>query len=339
MIFIRNIFLLTTKFLLSKAKVPYVLFLLLLFISIDSFSQCDLYTNQGNNVIGAIRSCAPKPFEWEINYSVQTGETVQFLVDWGNGDNILTTPTAIGTDGTYTIYSDTAKYIFPRGGNDCNYTVTTYVVVNGVQCMSSIQTQNVTVWDIDSENGGEPRIEPVLYRICLGDDATINFDDNSIWNCTPNAGENDNINNRGRWVQWIYGTGPVGNRIPNVEVNGNPETYSFDGPVEYLPGPIETSNSQSYDIYAPATSNPSDIGKEFVVQLRNWNICNPYDADQTDGDPLNPANPNGDSTYILTEARIVIVDKSAPDFQTRSNDSSGPVKTEFCVGETVFLKT
>ncbi len=339
MISLKSIFLTTTAFFWTrKVKVPLALLFLCLCFTLQGYAQCALYSNPGNNVISEPRTCAPNLFQWEITYSVRTGRAVQFLIDWGNGTDTISAPTNVGTAGMFTVYVDTVEYVYPKGGDDCNYLPTAYVIIDGVQCLNSDQSQSITVWDLDDENGGQPRIDPPLYRVCLGESATISFRDNSIWNCVPNSGENDRINDLGRWVQWIYGTGPAGNRIPNVEVNGAPRTYSFDGPVEYLPGPITAPNSQSYDIFVPATFNPADIGKEFEVQLRNWNICNPYDANLGDGNPLNPVDPNGDSAYIETEARIVIVKKSEPDFRTRLNNSAGAVKTEFCLGETIFFQ-
>src|SRR5690606_19798196 len=77
------------------------------------------------------------------------------------------------------------------------------------------------------------------------------------------------------------------------------------------------------------------------VTLRNWNICNPYDTDITDGDPFDPVNGNladGDSTPVITNAIIRIVDKANPEFQTKLNDDSGPVQTVFCIGDQIYFE-
>ncbi|MEQ9438484.1 MAG: PKD domain-containing protein [Cyclobacteriaceae bacterium] len=266
---------------------------------------------------------SPATVELEYVWDDATPNTIVPAVDVGSGK-----------------YEATATHLYPKGGDQCNYQPSVQLRVNGVPCGSSLQTQNVTVWDTDSENGGVPRIDPILYRVCLGETAIVNFDDNSIWNCVPNSGESDRKNNAVRWVQWIYGTGSAANRIPGVQVNGIVESYDFAAPVEVLQGPIETSTSQSEFVTVSVPNNATYLGKEFEVTLRNWNICNPYDTDTTDGNFLNPTtgNPLGDSAFIETQARIVVVEKSDPAFITRLIDDSGAIQTEFCVGDRIYFE-
>ena len=301
----------------------------------QAWSQCATYSNPGNNVESPPRLCAPHNFEWRVWYTVLgSPATVEFVYDWGDGAPTVTVP-AVDVGGAR--YEAVATHLYPQGGMQCNYIPTVQIQINGTLCTSSLQSQNVTVWDTDEDNGGQPRIDPVLYRICVGETAVVQFDDNSIWNCVPNSGENDRINNAVRWVQWIYGTGAAGNRIPGVQVDGVAETYDFAGPVEVLPGPIEVSNSQS----EPITAFGSAVGDQFEVTLRNWNICNPYDADTTDGDYLNPTLGdlvNGDSAFIEPTARIVVVDTAHADFRTRLNNGSGTIQTEFCIDDRVFFE-
>lgn len=298
-------------------------------------AQCSTYSNPGNNVESPPRLCAPHNFEWRVWYTVLGGPaTVEFVYDWADGSPVVTVPAVDVGAGRY---EAVATHLYPQGGTQCNYVPTVQIQINGTLCSSSLQSQNVTVWDTDEDNGGQPRIDPILYRVCVGETAIVQFDDNSIWNCVPNSGENDRINNAVRWVQWIYGTGGGANRIPGVQVDGVVEPYAFPGDVEVLQGPIEVSTSQS----EPITAFGSAVGDQFEVTLRNWNICNPYDADTTDGNYLNPTLGNlvnGDSMFIQTTAQIVVVDTAHTNFTTKLNNPSNPVQTEFCVGDRVLFE-
>ncbi len=310
------------------------IFLATVLVNQQAQAQCSTYSNPGNNVESPPRLCAPHNFEWKAWYTVLgSPTTVEFVYDWGDGSPLVTITAANVGLGRYEAVE---TYLY-AGGTQCTYRPTVHLQVDGVLCTSSIQSQSVTVWDTDEDNGGVPRIDPILYRVCVGETAIVQFDDNSIWNCVPNSGENDRINNAVRWVQWIYGTGGAANRIPGVQVDGVVEPYTFPGNVEVLTGPIEVSTSQS----KPITAFGSAVGDQFEVTLRNWNICNPYDADTTDGDFLNPTLGdlvNGDSMFIQTTAQIVVVDTAHANFTTKLNGTSGPVQTEFCVGDRVLFE-
>ena len=312
-----------------------LLVLINLYVQLPALSQCASISNPANRVESPTQQCAPHDFEWRISYIVQgVPATVEIEIFWGDDPTPEIIPaTHVGGDE----YEVLATHVYPRGGDQCNYDPTAYVRVNGVTCTSTHQSQNVTVWDIDNENGGQLRVDPEVYRICVGDNANVTFTDNTIFNCVPASGENDRINNPVRWIQWVYGTGNPANRLNNVEVDGAVQPYEFEGPVEVLPGPVENSGQNSYNIYVPTTT-PADLGREFEITLRNWNICNPYDADTTDGDYLNPITPGGDSTFISRTARIIVVEQSDPDFQTRKSNASGTVETSFCIGEQIYFE-
>ncbi|WPP50577.1 PKD domain-containing protein [Catalinimonas niigatensis] len=304
----------------------------------NTFAQCSNASNPGNNVESPPQLCAPHDFEWKVWYTVLgSPSSVEFEFIWGDevtpGTSQIIPAIHVGS-GKYEVI---VPHQYKRDGEECNYNAIVYLRVNGTRCTSAFQTQNVTVWDIDNENGGRLRINPEVYRICVGDGANIRFTDNTTFNCVPASGENDRINNPVRWIQWIYGTGPVENRLANVEVNGALHTYDYEGPVEVLPGPVVASGKQSYNIQVPFTT-AADLGKQFEVTLRNWNICNPYDADTTDGNYLNPLDPDGDSNYISRTARIIVVEKSAPQFRTRLDNSSGNLQSDFCISDQVYFE-
>jgi PKD repeat protein len=95
----------------------------------------------------------------------------------------------------------------------------------------------------------------------------------------------------------------------------------------------------SLPINVPVTA-PADLGKEFVITLKNWNQCNAYDNNLVDGNPFNPVSGNlisGDNTPQIITARIVIVPSPQPDFLTRLGGPAGPVQTVFCVGDNIYF--
>ncbi|HHU57185.1 MAG TPA: pkd domain containing protein, partial [Bacteroidales bacterium] len=154
-------------------------------------------------------------------------------------------------------------------------------------CTSSIQTQQVTVWDTDDENGGVMSITPEVFPICLGNDGTVTFTDASQWNCVPPI-EEDRKNTNSRWIQWVYGTG--GTTILDATVDGSNRSFPFRSPVEKTPQPVEgpvPPMNESMQIYIP---DYYAVGDYFEVTLRNWNQCNPYDDPTIPGPPTDVIN-------------------------------------------------
>ncbi|WP_277480248.1 PKD domain-containing protein [Catalinimonas alkaloidigena] len=293
----------------------------------------------GNDVLSRPILCATESYEWKVWYTIDGAPTnVEFEFFWGDeatpGASQIVTPTFVGVVGGGNRYEATVPHSYDRDAGECNYSPTVFLRMDGVRCTSSDQTQNVTVWDIDNRNGGELLINPEVYRICVGEGASLNFTDNTIFNCVPASGENDHINNLVRWIQWVYGTGP--SSLTGVQVNGTSHAYPFDGNVTDLPGPVINSGETS-NLITVAPTTAADLGKQFEVTLKNWNYCNPYDAYTTDG-YLNPATAGGDNPFISRTARIIVVEKSNPSFQTRLNDNSGQVQTDFCIDDQIYFQ-
>ncbi len=307
----------------------------------EILAQCEKVSNPGNNVLSEELVCAPRTFEWWVKWAINDATTVAFEIDWDDGVTETVTVTS-----TTNIYESIVTHVYPTGGDKCVYSPKAQVRVNGQLCNGEQTQEFVRVWDLDNENGGNLRADPRVYRICLGESATVQFTDQSNWNCTPPT-ETDKVNNFDRWTQWIYGTGGGANRIPNVLVNGNSPAYPYRDDVQYLepgvdfdllnPRPAPPKN-QSLGVFVPATTDPADVGKRFELMLRNWNTCNPYDEEITNG-TLNPTDlADGDEDPITTAAQIVIVEKSAPNFSTHRTATSGPAATEFCIGDAVYFK-
>ncbi len=278
------------------------LLLLLLVNSLSVFSQSCNITSKANDIIPD-KLCAPVTVSWEVTYrGVQDGGTsVDIVYDWDDG-NPAEVYTAANTSVPLQEWKYTATHVYPQGGDQCVYYPTATLQVNGVLCTSSIQQQMVTVWDVDTANGGHMEIFPDVFPICVGNDGTVTFQDVSIFNCVPPV-ENDNPNETTRWTQWIYGTAYT---LNGVLVNGIAETYPDTGTVVPMnPPPIwgpQPPNNFSLPLYAPPTGS---VGQFFQVTLRNWNYCNPYDDPNIPGPPADPVN--GDYPPVTTTAIILIV--------------------------------
>ena len=281
----------------------------------------------GFQFLSSSRGCAPFTVQIETLYLSATPGT-KYFVNWGDG-----TPEQIytQTNPTGVIISHT----YPNSPIDCGYDII-IDAENSCNPRSSVvpvETQ-VVVWTNDIIS-----VDPGVYRVCQGFATDVLFADNSDWNCYPRPTRE---NNEARWIQWIYGTGPAGNRIPGMRVNNlNPGSFPYLDPA---PGknpiyPVLAPGEISLSMNVPATL-PADIGKEFEITLKNWNQCNPYDNLLMDGNAFNPVNNdlvNGDNPPQVITARIVIVDVPAPDFLTRLGNSTGPIQSVFCVGDAIFF--
>lgn len=321
-------------------------FCILLATSAKSQSVCDNISNPGNLVLSSGNSCAPVNFQWFVQWDVAGGDAldVRFVVDWDDGNPEEVIPvTCVGNDCEATV-----THLYPTGEDQCLYSPRVRVQVDGVLCDNEQEQTNFKVWDVDNEAGAELIITPNVYRVCVGNSSLVTMEDNSNWNCTPPT-ISSNLNNADRWTQWVYGTdGIAANRIPGITVGPNsfPGTTNYEENVKYwepgadflLTDPQPNGpESRSDNIFVPVTTG-ADIGKVFEVTLRNWNTCNPYDANLADGDPLNPATPGGDRPFIFTTAQIIIVDTAQAEFETRLNNASGPIQTRFCLNESVYFE-
>jgi PKD repeat protein len=272
--------------------------LFLLFLSIGVIAQDCTILSKAND-ISPDRLCSPVTVTWNVSYTGvnNAGTTVEILFNWDNG-NIVTLPAIETAPGEF---EATGVNTYTSAGNVCNYHPNATLIVNGVLCSSSTQEQIVTVWDDDDHNGGRMRINPVVYPICFGNSADVQFQDVTRFNCVPPQ-ENDVPNIQTRWVQWIYGTDNTMSGIP-VTINGNPAIFPDTAAIITLPGPVTGSGVLS-DIINVA--DDKQIGEYWEITLRNWNYCNPYDDPNIPGPPIDTIN--GDNDPVETTAIILIVD-------------------------------
>lgn len=279
---------------------PILIFLILVHTALAQ-DECS-YSSKGNNMIPD-KLCAPVTADWSVSYGgvIYTGsEKIQIYFDWDDGS-----PTSI-VDAAFNAgtgqWEAVQTHIYPKGGDKCNYRPSTMLVVNGTLCTSSIQTQIVTVWDVDDQNGGILSVSPAIYPICFGDNGATFFYDDSQWNCVPPI-EYDTRNNFRRWTQWIYGTG--GTNITTAKAGGVIRNYPYAGPIIATGQPVEGPQppmEKSMFIEIPAGYK---VGDYFEVTLRNWNYCNPYDDPNIAGTPSDPINGDNDPIEITAIALIV----------------------------------
>jgi gliding motility-associated-like protein len=294
----------------------------------SSFSQCaGGIMEPGFAFLTSSRGCAPFTVKLQTLYLSSVAGT-EYFIDWGDG-----TPeqSFIQTNAT----GVTITHTYPVASVDCGYdlVIDASNACNPRGSVVPINTQ-VIVWTKDVVS-----ITPQTIRVCQGVAANLSFTDGSAWNCFPRATRE---NSEPRWVQWIYGTGPLINQIPGIKVNNVlPGAFPYLNPAALANPlyPVLAPGQISLSMSVPATT-VADIGKEFVVTLKNWNQCNPYDDNVLDGNGRNPVNGdliNGDNPAQVATARIVIVPLPQPTFVTRLGNSGGPIQTTFCIGDAIFF--
>ena len=335
-----------------KVRRIYIFLVLIVLTSLRSFGQSCVATNpgqwKGQDVVGG-SACAPNNFTWNVWYGyVNDGgdpNTVQIQIDWGDG-TIETFDYSAGEvtvrDASINEYEVVATHTYDDNNSECAYIATANLsfTSTGV-CVSSEREQETTVlvWNTDDLNGGELNIGETVtgdttYEICPDTDHDITFTDFSVWNCTPPQeleAPLGNANNLGRWVQFVYGSNNTdADFMGGVEVDGAVRTYPYSGDVFYYTPTVIAPGApydQTLDIHIPASA--ATVGSVFEITLKEWNVCNPYDADLLDGDALNPAVAGGDSNPIETEGYIVVVDPPNPDIDITTGP--GP----YCVGDAI----
>lgn len=291
-------------------------------------SQCNGQLEPGFTFLTSSKGCSPFTVQIQTLFLGAVAGT-NYRVDWGDGS---AAQTVTQTNATGVILSHT----YVASPVSCGYDVQidAYNACNPLGSVIPVKTE-VVVWNQDVVN-----ISPTLYRVCQGFSTNVTFTDNSTWNCFPRATRE---NNAPRWLQWKYGTGPSASQIPNIKVNGIvPGSFPYLNPAPNTnPGyPFNATGSNSLTVNVPTTS-VADIGKTFNVQLWNWNQCNPYDNNTSDGNPFNPVSgnlTNGDNAPQIGNAQIVIVSAPQPVYQTRLNNSNGVIKTIYCVNDVIYFQ-
>lgn len=296
---------------------------------LDTQAQCTSadIMEPGFKFITSSRGCAPFTIEVQTLFLNSTPGTI-YHVDWGDG-NLAEDYIQVNNYPNGPII--THEYI--DAPVECGYQVIVEVenICNPLNSVI-LEPINVIVWTEDIV-----LTDPDVFRVCQGFASSISFSDNSTWNCFPRADARENSDPR--WIQWIYGHGVNGNRISNVRVDGIiPGGFPYYDPVRGTDPiyPVANVEQLSLNVQVPSTS-PADIGKDFFITLNNWNTCNQYDENLSDGS-LNPVTPGGDNPPRTSESRIVIVDTPTPDFVARKENSANPIAWDYCIGDIIFFE-
>jgi gliding motility-associated-like protein len=304
-----------------------LIFPLLLGSALQLAAQCGGILEPGFKFLTSSRGCAPFTVNLETFYLSSVPGTV-YYIDWGDGSPEQQI-TQVGATGV------TISHNYPNSSVNCGYDliIDASNACNPRGSVVPINTQ-VIVWTNDVIS-----IDPQEFRVCQGFAANLQFTDNSQWNCFPRLTRE---NNEARWIQWIYGTGTAVNQVAGVQVNSQvPGGFPYFDPAPFRNPihPVLAPGQISLPISVPATL-PVDIGKEFVVTLKNWNQCNAYDNSVLDGNAFNPVNGdllNGDNNAQVITGRIVIVPSPQPTFVTKLGNASGAIQSVFCIGDLIFF--
>lgn len=323
-------------------------------------AQCNELRPQINISFNTDQDCAPVTVtQYTITYFFnvpQDPNQIEIIYEWNDPANTVTVidlgsglvagATGFGPNTSFTANS-TFTYFDNNG--QCSIRPTASIIINGVLCPSSSQTQLAFFWGTDEQANGNIAMTPANWDVCF-DNPVVNavFADNSDFNCNINV-EPDNPNRFARHVQFVYGTNhnPAAT-IRDLSLNdgavqgltnatGNLVTSStrgtgatlvtgaYFGPVDAIPFPADGPISTTFPINAPANA-ANLIGNRFEITLYNWNFCNPWNGD--------PINPNYEDA-VSTTGYIIIVESPAPIFVTE--DNTGAATKDFCIGETVFF--
>ena len=275
-------------------------------------AQVDCNYNGQSNKFTPVGLCAPVDVTWEVDYSnvvLPVGATIDFEFRWDDGSPAEIVP-AILVDPVARKYSATLPHRYEKDPSvqKCVYQPSVRYMVNGQACTNSQQLQTLKVFNTDNKNSNQDLvINPEIYTICVGNDGTVTFRDQSIWNCEPPDQQiQDGPNDRKRWIQWVYGTNASDPKfIDDALVNGLPRTFPFNGPIEMTTEPIYNPMPPWNTTMPIYVNNTRLVADWFEIELRNWNQCNPYDDPNIPGPPADVVN--GDFPPITKRAVIVIV--------------------------------
>jgi PKD repeat protein len=321
-----------------------------------AFAQCNALSSRRDIFFTPTLGCAPTSVNrFEITYYFtvpQPPASIQIQYVWNDPANTVTTVASgsgLVVGGGNTSFSANATFTYNDNNGQCSIRPTVSIIVGGVLCPTSTQTQTAPYWGTDDQANGVVAMAPTNWDVCFNN-PVVNavFRDASNFNCNIYV-EQDNPNRLTRNVQFVYGTNHnpaatirdlslvdggtkgltngTGNLVSPATrgTAGLQVTAGYFGPVDNVPFPADNPLSVSFPMNAPA--NPANlIGNRFEITLYNWNACNPWN-----GDPINP-------NYVdarITHGYIEIVAAPAPNFDTQ--DAAGNSKRNFCINETIFM--
>lgn len=326
----------------------------------SAWAQCNTLRPQINISFNTDQDCAPVTVtQFTITYffnASQNPNDIEIRYEWNDPANTVTTVNLgtgliVGNLGTgpNSSYTANATFTYFDNNGQCSIRPTASLLIGGVLCPSSVETQLAFFWGTDEQANANVAMAPANWDVCFNN-PVVNavFDDASEFNCNIVV-EPDNPNRFARHTQFVYGTNhnPAAT-IRNLTLNdgatvgltnasgslvssstrgtgGMLVTGAYFGPVDAIPFPADGPVSSTFPMNAPANA-ANLIGNRFEITLFNWNICNPWNGD--------PVNPNYEDA-VMTTGYIVIVGSPEPEFVTEDEDGN-PTKN-FCIGEPIFF--
>jgi hypothetical protein len=325
-----------------------------------AWAQCNALRPQIDISFNTDQDCAPvtvtqftityyfnvsqNPADIEIQYEWNDPANTITVIDLGSG--LVAGPSGSGPN---TVFTANSTFTYFDNNGQCSIRPTASIIINGILCPSSSETQLAFFWGTDEQANATVAMAPANWDVCF-DNPVVNavFNDASEFNCNIVV-EPDNPNRFARHTQFVYGTnhnpaatirnlslndgGPVGlttgaGALVSSSTRGTAGllvTGAYFGPVDAIPFPADGPVSSTFPMSAPANA-ANLIGNRFEITLFNWNICNPWNGDAV--------NPNYEDA-IMTTGYIVIVAAPEPEFITE--DSGGTPTKNFCIGEPIFF--
>lgn len=327
---------LTTSYVFSTMIIKRtILFFLFTIILHPSLRGACPTLNKGSFIKNAA-GCASLDVVFQVKYgNLDPTETnMRIVIDWGDGSPTIELELSDSDDLTDPKYFEKELiHTYPANMGICEYEIETYIINSSCfTAQESHQSQTVIVWDTDELM----EISPSLFQVCQGTAASLRFTDAGDWNCFTPA-QTGRPNDEFRTLQWIYGLN-IANSIEGVTVDDGVGMVSTF-PLTDLPYDTDVHGSQSFEVFVPATKpngNPHNIGDRYIVELRNWNQCNPYDDTTTAFVPNRMIPDPGEWAPVVKTAIIEIVDAPDPSFRVRN--SAGVETNNFCIDDQLFLQ-
>lgn len=308
----------------------------------------------GNLILNPGALCSPRSLDWQVEYTGINYRLPDFppriIIDWADGLVETLVPTLVDpteTNMAKQLWRVVRNHVYNYSGGSapsttpgerCTYTMRTTWGIGTSNCFSTgFQSQKFTVWDRENNvNLGTHDInhDPTStgfevgenVNVCQGDTNPVRLRDATDFNCTPPL-ENPQPNDQARWVQFVYGT--TSTITGNVIINGVPYTPAqlpVYGRVIYQAAPTLDPIHITDNIQMPASAV---AGQQFVVTMRTWNTCNPFDQIVFDGG----LNPNQTPPNNVFNFRGSASFQSQPEFPNVNNyfANSVPVTRNYTI--------
>src|SRR5882762_9824611 len=173
-----------------------------------AFAQCNALSSRRDIFFTPTLGCAPTSVNrFEITYYFtvpQNPVDIQIQYVWNDPANTVTTVdlgSGLVVGGGNTSFTANATFTYNTNNGQCSIRPTVSIIVAGILCPTSTQTQTAPYWGTDDQANGVVSMAPTTWDVCFNN-PVVNavFTDNSNFNCNINV-EPDNPNRLTRNVQ------------------------------------------------------------------------------------------------------------------------------------------